>query len=98
MAAAPAGHRLEVGSYFAAIAIALKRGVPIGAIIDLGCADGHFSVMARSLAPLAGAQILNVHAQAVYEPALQRLLRALGGHYRLAAAADPPPPPTPTPG
>jgi FkbM family methyltransferase len=90
MAAAPARHRLEVGSYFAAIAIALKRGVPIGSIIDLGCADGHFSVMARSLAPLAGAQILNVDAQAVYEPSLQRIQRALGGHYRIAAIADRP--------
>jgi len=81
----PGGRQL-----FAAIAIALKRGVPIGANIDLGCADGHFSVMARSLAPLAGAQILKRRRPGGLRAVAARIQRALGGHYRIAAVADRP--------
>ena len=80
--------RFEVGGIFAALAIALRRGVAVASIIDLGCADGLFSVNARRMAPLAGAQILNIDAQAVYEASLQRIQRALGGHYRICAVSD----------
>jgi len=80
--------RFEVGSSFAALAIALRRGVAVASIIDLGCADGLFSVNARQMAPLANTRILNIDAQAVYEPSLQRIQRALGGHYRICAVSD----------
>src|SRR5271170_3263208 len=80
--------QLEPGSFYAAIAIALKRGVTIGSVIDLGSADGLFALTARKMAPLARATILNIDAQAVYEPSLQRIQRALGGHYRICAVSD----------
>lgn len=80
--------RLEPGSLYAALALALKQGVPIMSIIDLGCADGNFSVTARTMGPLAGAALLNIDAQALYEPSLRRIQRVLGGHYRICAAAD----------
>jgi len=80
--------QLEPGSFYAAIAIALKRGAPIGSIIDLGCADGLFALTARRMAPLARAEILNVDAQAIYEPSLRRIQAALGGHYRICAVSE----------
>jgi len=86
--AGPPRLRFEIGSIFAALVIALKRGAAVASIIDLGCADGLFSVNARRMAPLANAQILNIDAQAVYEPSLARIQRALGGHYRICAVSD----------
>jgi FkbM family methyltransferase len=80
--------QLEPGSLYAAIAIALKRGVPIASMIDLGSADGLFSLTARMMAPLARTEILNIDAQTVYEPSLRRIQRALGGHYRICAVSD----------
>jgi len=80
--------QLEPGTFYASIAIALKRGVTIGSIIDLGSADGLFSLTVRKMAPLARAVILNIDAQTVYEPSLQRIQRALGGHYRICAVSD----------
>jgi FkbM family methyltransferase len=80
--------RFEIGGIFAAVAIALRRGAPIASIIDLGCADGLFALNARRMAPLAGAAILNIDAQAVYEPSLRRIQRAHGGHYRICAVCD----------
>lgn len=88
--AAPPGPRLQIepGTFYAAIAIALKRGVPIASIIDLGSADGLFSLTVRQMAPLARAEILNIDAQAIYEPSLQRIQRVHGGHYRICAVSD----------
>ena len=80
--------RIEPGSFYAALALALKQGVPVASIIDLGCADGNFSVTARRMAPLAGATLMNIDAQAFYEPSLSRIQRVLGGHYRICAVAD----------
>jgi FkbM family methyltransferase len=80
--------RLEVGGLHAAIALALKQGVPVASIIDLGCADGNFSVMLRRMGRLAGADLLNIDAQALYEPSLRRIQGALGGHYRICAVAE----------
>jgi FkbM family methyltransferase len=88
MSPPPPRLQLEPGSFYAAIAIALKRGAAIGSIIDLGCADGLFAVTARRMAPLARAAILNVDAQAVYESSLRRIQATLGGHYRICAVSD----------
>ncbi len=82
--------RLEAGSVFAAVALALRHGVPVGSIIDLGCADGNFSATLRRMGPLSTAELLNIDAQALYEPSLKRVQRALGGHYRICAVADAP--------
>ena len=80
--------RFEVGGFFAAIALALKQGVPVASVIDLGCADGNFSVTLRRMGHLAAAELLNIDAQAIYEPSLRRIRRALGGHYRICAVSD----------
>ncbi len=80
--------RFEVGGFYAAIALALRHGVPVNSLIDLGSADGNFSVTLRQMRRLAHAELLNIDAQAIYEPSLKRIQRVLGGHYRICAIAE----------
>ncbi len=82
--------QLEVGGFLAAIALAVKQGVSVASIIDLGSADGNFSAVLRRIGRLAAAELLNIDAQAVYEPSLRRIQAALGGHYRICAVSDRP--------
>jgi FkbM family methyltransferase len=88
MSEAPGMLRFEVGGFHAAIALALKQGIPVASIIDLGCADGNFSATLRRMSRLAAAELLNIDAQATYEPSLRRIQRAFGGHYRICAVSD----------
>jgi FkbM family methyltransferase len=64
-----------------------KSGVPISAIIDVGCADGSFSLMARSLFGKS-MRALNLDAQAIYEPSLRTIQEKTGAFYKISGLSS----------
>lgn len=64
------------------------NGLRFGGVIDLGCADGSFSVRLAELGPARNAVLLNVDAQEDYRESLAAIQATLGGHYRLCAVGD----------
>ena len=66
--------------------IMLQGGVPFRTLIDIGCADGTYSLDFLKLIG-APATICNIDANGAYEPSLARIQSALGGHYRICAVS-----------
>src|ERR1700750_725276 len=79
---------IPAGSFTGTLVGLFEKGVRYATVIDVGCADGHFYVYHRGLGVFAGATVLNVDPNAVYEESLKAIKDALGGHYMLAAASD----------
>jgi FkbM family methyltransferase len=63
-----------------------ELGVTFATVIDLGCADGHFSLAHRPL--FSGATLVNIDANPLYEPSLRAIQEVVGGHYFIGAATD----------
>jgi FkbM family methyltransferase len=57
-------------------------------VIDVGCADGAFSVGLSELGPARNAVLLNVDAQEDYRDSLASIQAVLGGHYRVCAVGE----------
>jgi FkbM family methyltransferase len=74
--------------YFDALLWLWRAGVRYGGIIDLGCADGNFSVFLAESGPARGSVILNVDAQSDYRDSLATIQAALGGHFRICAVGE----------
>ncbi|MDX2144192.1 MAG: FkbM family methyltransferase [Rhodospirillaceae bacterium] len=71
----------------APLSIMAANGVPLQTLVDVGCADGTFSLaVLDSIGP--GLHVLNIDAQATYEPSLQRIHTMLGEPYRITALSD----------
>ncbi len=73
-------------TFYGSIVIMKKEGVPMNTLIDIGCADGTFSlhcteIFGRSMT------LFNIDAQAVYEPSLRKIKEKLGGYYKIAAVS-----------
>lgn len=81
---APIAHHTILG----ALALLEKLGTRFGTVIDVGCADGHFIVEQKVNGLLKGASVLNIDPLADYEPSLQRIQAAIGGHYRICAIGE----------
>lgn len=64
------------------------NGLRFGGVIDLGCADGSFSVRLAELGPARNTVLLNVDAQEDYRESLEAIHATLGGHYRFCAVGD----------
>ena len=64
-----------------------QNGVPIRTFIDVGAADGTFSLLTLDAIDV-GIEIVNLDAQAIYEPSLRRIAGVIGGHYRIGAVGD----------
>ncbi|MCX7960280.1 MAG: FkbM family methyltransferase [Burkholderiales bacterium] len=62
-----------------------QAGLRFGGAIDVGCAEGYFSLALAELGPLRGAAILNVDAQEEFRAPLAAIHEAIGGHYRICA-------------
>lgn len=82
------GHTLELprDSFMASLAIMKQAGVPFNSVIDIGCADGTFSLQCLNLFG-RDLSIYNIDAQATYEPSLQQIQTALGGYYNICAVS-----------
>jgi FkbM family methyltransferase len=65
-----------------------RAGLRYGGLIDLGCADGHFSVMLSEDGPARNSAILNVDPQEEYRDSLAAIQAALGGHFRLCVVGE----------
>lgn len=68
------------------IALLRKNGVPFSTIIDIGCADGTFSLTLR-LNFGKHLKALNLDPQPAYEPSLAKISRLTGAHYKITAVA-----------
>ena len=64
-----------------------RNGVPIRTMIDVGAADGTFGLLTLDAIDV-GIELVNLDAQAVYEPSLRRIAAVIGGHYRIGAVGD----------
>lgn len=74
------------GTITGALRMLHRLGLRYGTAVDVGCADGQFSVIHQPF--LGGACLANIDAQAVYEPSLAAIAEVLGGHYFIGAAGD----------
>jgi FkbM family methyltransferase len=79
---------LQLGTFSATIGILYQRGVRYGTVIDLGCADGSFSLQHFAWGLFHGSTCVNVDANALYEPSLREIQQVVGGHYVIAAVSD----------
>lgn len=83
---------MHAGTFLTSIGVLRQLGVVFGSFIDVGCADGHLAVLLLAdfrLLPL-GTKFLNLDANALYEPSLQRIAASLGGSYKICAVSDQP--------
>jgi len=65
-----------------------RAGLRFGGVIDLGCADGHFSVSLAEGGATRGSAILNVDPQEEYRDSLAAIQAELGGHFRICAIGE----------
>ena len=70
-------------NYFASLELLRQNKVPISTVVDIGCADGTFSlnclrILSREL------QIVNIDAQNIYEDSLRKIQSKIGGHYKIS--------------
>ena len=72
----------------AAIRRLFDRGVRVATAIDVGCADGSFTLdlIARGLLP--DAVPVNIDANRLYEDSLKAIKDTIGGHYLISAVTD----------
>ena len=78
----------EVGTFSAALAALLAKGVRYSTTIDAGCADGSFFLLHRYFDIFAGATPVNIEANPIYEESLRAIKDCAGGHYVIGAASD----------
>jgi len=79
---------LQLGSFAASLGMLFLKGVRFATVIDLGCADGHFYLQQLEFGTIPGSTCVNVDANAMYEPSLSEIRKAIGGHYAIAAISD----------
>ena len=82
------GMSQDAHNYFDALLWLWRAGLRYGSVIDLGCADGNFSVSLAENGPSRGSVILNVDAQNDYRDSLATIQGALGGHFRICAVGE----------
>lgn len=75
----------ETRDFTAPILWLWQAGLRFGGAIDVGCAEGFFSLALTELGPLRGAAILNVDAQEEFSASLSAIRDAIGGHFRICA-------------
>jgi FkbM family methyltransferase len=74
------------GTITTALKTLFRLGLRYKTVIDVGCADGQFSLIHRPF--LGDAAPVNIDAQAVYEPSLAAIREVLGGYYFIGAVGD----------
>ncbi len=76
------------GSMLACLKRLAAKDVRFGTVIDIGCADGSFFLMAKLEGILKRATVLHIDANELYEPSLQAIQKVVGGHYFIGAVCD----------
>jgi len=79
---------VQLGYFSGTLGILAHKGVRYSTVIDLGCADGNFYLQHFDRGLLPGSIVVNVEANAMYEPSLREIRQVLGGHYAIAAISD----------
>jgi len=77
---------MDGGTITEALRMLFRLGLRYRTVIDVGCADGQFSLIHQPF--IAGASIINIDAQAIYEPSLRAIAEVLGGHYFIGAIGN----------
>jgi FkbM family methyltransferase len=80
--------KINSGTSASTLVALFEKGVRYATVIDIGCADGHFFLYYHSLGIFSGASVLNIDANAVYEPSLKAIQEVIGGHYFIGAMTD----------
>jgi FkbM family methyltransferase len=80
--------KIQNGTSTATLAVLFQKGVRFTSVIDVGCADGSFFLYHHSLGLFPTAAILNIDANATYEPSLRAIQDVMGGHYFIGAITD----------
>lgn len=75
-------------TFLNSLQVLASKGIRYGAAIDVGCADGHFSLNLLNMGLAPGAVPVNVDPNPVYEASLKAIQETVGGHYRICAASD----------
>ena len=72
--------------------IAIQRlfdhGVRVATAIDIGCADGNFTLKLIAQGLLPDAVPVNIDANRIYEDSLKAIRDVVGGHYLISAVTD----------
>ena len=76
------------GTWSATLSALMERGLRIASAIDVGSADGHFSAFMFELGLFRDTRILNVDANPIYLPSLEKLKRAIGAEYAVCAVGE----------
>lgn len=80
--------KINSGTSASTLVALFEKGVRYATVIDIGCADGHFFLYYHSLGIFSGASVLNIDANAIYEPSLKAIQEVIGGHYFIGAMTD----------
>lgn len=75
-----------VGTITGSLKKLAELGIAYATIVDVGCADGHFSLAHRPFFP--DAALVNIDANPLYEPSLRTIQAVVGGHYHIGAVTD----------
>jgi FkbM family methyltransferase len=79
---------MPTGNFLHSIMWLWQAGLRFGGVIDVGCADGHFSLMMKEQGPFRDSVLLNVDAQPDYRDSLESIKSVVGGHWRHCAVAE----------
>ena len=80
--------QIPTGTFTSTLIALFEKGVRYASVIDVGCADGHFFLYHHAFGIFPDASILNVDANAIYEPSLKAIQEVMGGHYFIGAITD----------
>jgi FkbM family methyltransferase len=76
------------GTILGALHVLFDKGVRYSTVIDVGCADGQFFLLASVQGIIPGAVPFNVDANRLYEDSLRAIKAVAGGDFRIAAITD----------
>jgi FkbM family methyltransferase len=80
--------QIPAGTITSSLIALFEKGVRYASVVDVGCADGDFFLSHHVLGIFPGASILNIDADATYEPSLKAIRDVMGGHYFIGAITD----------
>ena len=77
-----------LGTVTASLAVLWNAGLRFGSAIDVGAADGQFSVSLYEVGVFDGCRMLNLDANEIYRESLEAIRAAIGADYRICAVAE----------
>lgn len=81
--------QVTLGTVPASLAVLWNAGLRFGSAIDVGAADGQFSVSLYDIGLFGGGcRMLNIDANEIYRESLEQIRAAIGAEYRICAVSD----------